>query len=64
LALKTSHKSKRVEPFKALKFDNNTSDESESDEDLAFITQRLKRIWKKKWTLGKTNGRARIIKRS
>jgi len=44
LALKTSHKSKRVEPFKALKFDNNTSDESESDEDLAFITQRLKRI--------------------
>jgi len=47
-ALKTSHKSKRVEPSKALRSNENTSDKSEFDEDLNFITHRSKRMWIKK----------------
>jgi len=47
-SLKTSHKSRRVEPTKAPKIDDHTSNKSESDEYLEFLTQRFKRMCKNK----------------
>jgi len=59
LDLKTLDKNKRVEPSKALKSNDNTSDESEFDEDLAIITQRFKRMWKNKSNFTKDKRRSR-----
>jgi len=55
LTLKTSRKSRRSEPAKALKTDDHSPDKSQSAEDLASLTKSSRECGKIKVTLGKSD---------